>query len=102
MGDWHASLNRGPVCLAGWSTCMHHWLASLCGSILVCSLQIMPCSRVFRQLAIPLVAANVPNPHVIILQQQTPAVRPAVKDSSGQIPVKAVERQSCNWKKCRL
>ncbi len=100
MGDWHSSLNRGPMCMARWSACMHHWLASLCGIIQMCSLQIMPCSRVLRQLAGPLVVANVPNPHVIILQQQAPAVRPALKDSSEQTLIKAhVERQGCNWKK---
>ena len=86
--DWHSSLNRGPLCTAGWSTCLHHRLASLCGIILMCSLQIMPCSRVLR----PLTVANVPNPHVFILQQRAPAVRPALKDSNEQGYVKALLR----------
>jgi len=48
----------------------------------------MPCSRVLR----PLVVTNVPNPHVIILQQQAPAVIQALKDRSDQTLVKALLR----------
>ena len=62
--------------MAGWP-CMCDWLANLRSSVQTIQtsrLQVMPCSRVLRQLAILVAAANVPNPHVIILQQQAPAV----------------------------
>ena len=82
MGDWLSSLNRRLMCTAGCSTCMRHWLASLCSTIQMCSLQVMPCSRVFRQLALPLVVANVPNLCVIVLQQSPPAVRQGLKGNT--------------------
>ena len=78
--------------MAGWSTCVHHWLASLCGIIQICSLQIMPCSRVLRQLEALLPMDNVPNPRVIVLQQQAPAVRQGYKVSGEQTLVKALLR----------
>ncbi len=63
--------------MAGWP-CMCDWLASLCGivqTIQTSRLQIVPCSRVLRQLATLVPVANVPNPHVIILQKHGPAFR---------------------------